>query len=641
MVVLWLAVFWPVLSGARVLYYGDLALYFIPQFDFQSEVLRAGRLPLWNPYVLAGVPFVGNPQASPLYPPAGLASAWPAEQAVGVFGALHCLWAALGAWLLLRRFGIGVAGSWLGAVVFSFGGALISKLQFPNMAAAASWMPWLLWAFDRSLAAPSARTAGVWGLVLALSVLSSHPQVTYFGLLVCLAWGAVRMRGRVAWGWWLVGSVAGGLLAACWLLPVTEATLRSVRPQLGLAQANRFVLPPEGLGLLWVDPWFYGSPFSADGSVLSGNVWESCVFVGWVPVVLAGAGAWFGRREGLVRWWGVVFLVSVWLSLGRVGGLFTVAHAVVPGLSKFHDPARFLLVSQWALAVLSAVGLDRLRVAPGWRRSVAIGTLIALTAWPIAGFVSRYHPTVSRNEFRLGLSRLAAKVPGRELVWHTGVLAGWRRSIDSRGYGPLLGPGSAVEFLASGLPNLPMLVRARMADGYEPVRPSTTDGRRRALMADGAGTDRPRRESLARRYGVGVSGVLVSTGLETSWVRCGPGERLVGNDLERRVVAGVVQDRGEGRVALAFPAEGGEWTLRDTSSPGWSLRVEGRPRSWWVDAETGYRRFRTFPGETRAEWVYDPVSWRAGLFLSLTGGCILALMSSGCFRRRFGFERHV
>ncbi|MFY7954154.1 MAG: hypothetical protein ACOVT5_16745, partial [Armatimonadaceae bacterium] len=188
LVVLWLAVFRTVLSGAAVHFYGDLALYFIPQFDFQSDVLRAGRVPLWNPYVLAGVPFVGNPQASPLYPTAWMLSGLSAEHAVGVVGALHCLWAALGMWLGLRRFGAGAPGAWLGAVVYGFGGALVSKLQFPNMVAAGAWLPWLLWCLDGLLARPGPRSAALWGGVLALSVLAAHPQITFFGLLVCCAW---------------------------------------------------------------------------------------------------------------------------------------------------------------------------------------------------------------------------------------------------------------------------------------------------------------------------------------------------------------------------------------------------------------------------------------------------------------------
>src|SRR5215470_12232310 len=88
--------FWPLLFGGDVLYFGDIGLYFVPMLHFQRAELLAGRVALWNPLIFCGTPFVGNPQAWPLYPSTLLLYVLAAPRIVGDTGALHIFWAALG-----------------------------------------------------------------------------------------------------------------------------------------------------------------------------------------------------------------------------------------------------------------------------------------------------------------------------------------------------------------------------------------------------------------------------------------------------------------------------------------------------------------------------------------------------------------
>ena len=68
LLLLTLIYFWPQLVQGRVLYWGDIGLYFTPMAGFLRDNLRAGRVPLWNPLIFCGTPYAGNPQAWPLYP---------------------------------------------------------------------------------------------------------------------------------------------------------------------------------------------------------------------------------------------------------------------------------------------------------------------------------------------------------------------------------------------------------------------------------------------------------------------------------------------------------------------------------------------------------------------------------------------
>ena len=160
-----LLVYWRLLLTNRVMATGDAFTYFTPYRDYANSALRAGHLPLWNPYLFLGVPFLANPQAAVLYP-----LHWPfvgldaARSLVASMG-LHLWLAGLGMLLYTRR----VAGlSWLPAVaaglVFSLSGFLGARVGQINQLSAAAWLPWLLWLLEE---ADGSMRGGR---------LSSHPQ---------------------------------------------------------------------------------------------------------------------------------------------------------------------------------------------------------------------------------------------------------------------------------------------------------------------------------------------------------------------------------------------------------------------------------------------------------------------------------
>src|SRR5512140_2474908 len=47
---------------------GDLAQFLYPTYKFAAEWWRRGVIPLWNPYLFGGMPFVGDIQSGIFYP---------------------------------------------------------------------------------------------------------------------------------------------------------------------------------------------------------------------------------------------------------------------------------------------------------------------------------------------------------------------------------------------------------------------------------------------------------------------------------------------------------------------------------------------------------------------------------------------
>jgi hypothetical protein len=103
-----LVFFWKLLF-TNLIYPGyDAFTYFYPYQTYAAEALRNLRLPLWNPRIFTGVPFLANLQAGLLYLPN-----WPlflstsAPKAYAYSVALHVFLAGCSTYLL-ARFGLGL-----------------------------------------------------------------------------------------------------------------------------------------------------------------------------------------------------------------------------------------------------------------------------------------------------------------------------------------------------------------------------------------------------------------------------------------------------------------------------------------------------------------------------------------------------
>ena len=79
----------------------DLASQFVAWREFSVAELKAGHLPLWNPHIFSGAPFLGGFQAALLYPPnivylifpLAMAINWGIALHVYLFGVLMYFWA--------------------------------------------------------------------------------------------------------------------------------------------------------------------------------------------------------------------------------------------------------------------------------------------------------------------------------------------------------------------------------------------------------------------------------------------------------------------------------------------------------------------------------------------------------------------
>lgn len=368
--------FWSGLATGRVLVGVDLFTYFYPLRDVVSASLRAGRLPLWNPYLFLGVPLFANIQAGTLYPVNLVLSGLPAPYAINAFVLFHLTLAGVGVYIYGRWRGLERPGAWTAGMVFSLGGFLSAQAEHINQLAVSALLPWMLWCLEQAAglhggARPAETRSGWWlGLtaLLATAFLAGHTQSWYIALFALAldvvghaAWRIGR-AGRAGWreagthvGRWLVGRTAalglaaGMALALCavQLLPTLELSGLSIRGGgMSYREAVSFSLKPR----LLVRAFFPGY-----GEMVFS---EYVGYIGWVGLALAVWGL-LANRSHRVRWAGAgLTLAGLSLAFGGYNPFYYVLYRLMPGFSLFRAPARWLVLYALGSALLAGAGLD-------------------------------------------------------------------------------------------------------------------------------------------------------------------------------------------------------------------------------------------------------------------------------------------
>ena len=107
-----LGFFWRTISGDvfQPADGGDLVSFLYPTYRFAAAQIQQGALPLWNPTLYAGAPFISDVQAGFLYPPNLLLFLLDPDFGYRTLQWLsigHLYWAGLGVYVLLRTLRLG------------------------------------------------------------------------------------------------------------------------------------------------------------------------------------------------------------------------------------------------------------------------------------------------------------------------------------------------------------------------------------------------------------------------------------------------------------------------------------------------------------------------------------------------------
>ncbi len=371
---------------------GDPFLFFYPYWEMAAEAVRSGRIPLWNPNIFMGAPFLANSQVGLFYPlnwPVWLMFSTPVAFNASAF--MHVIVGSFGAYFAGRQ-GLNLTrpAALLAATLFGLGGYFTAQIEHINQLQGMAWLPWFLVALSRwdrkeKDWRSTLKLVVTMAALFALQFLAGHMQAVLITIVFVFAWllvqfvagirqsvqeslKQVRVRHLIACFIArfapLFGSmILGSMIAAVQLIPTLELIQHSSR-QGGLSpnEALSFSLNPLLLARALLPN--HGGPLFI----------EYVTVLPLTALLLSVIGVWFGRKRLVVT----TLLIIAALGLFMALGIFNPVNQIVvriPGFNLFRVPARWLVLFAMAMALLAGVGLDELIAR--WRedRSVAGGVI--------------------------------------------------------------------------------------------------------------------------------------------------------------------------------------------------------------------------------------------------------------------------
>jgi hypothetical protein len=664
---------------------GDLVGYFLPAYTFEASRLRAGAVPLWNPWQGGGVPFLAVLQPGALYPARLLLLVLSPATAAGTSFLAHLLLSVLATDRFCRRLGASGPASAIGGMVYGAAYA-IPNVCCPSQLEPGAWLPVIgIGLLD---VVEGRRGPALLAVALAMPLLAGGYQVAvyaaYGALLLALAIALDRRwRARITRLPVLARLACAGVLGVVTAAPQAAPTLawstqtcRTVGPLTDDMIQPGSSIPP-------IARLFHVQAF--EGLFRRGRLPAAPAHLSVPVIALAAVGAASSGAFGVVVGAGVVAAVAL---MPGPGTPWFEAYRWLPGVSQFRFPGRVFVLVAFGAAVLSALGASwvaALACSAPLRQAIAASLLVLIflvVVWPqrnvyelpwttprvprpLPGFLDRLPGLV-------GAAR--ASVPASRLDLGLGF---YPRQATARGFRVLedyepLSARRLLDFLTAVAgdyrsPSAPYMPFAgAILDAKQIVRPQLLDlVAVRALVTPLAAVPSPppagwdlvertfelglfeNRAALPRAYLVerarfvpdeaaALAAIVEPTFAsreEAVLVGAPRGDAEAALALAPRVPfveARIVRDDPEHVAVEVAPQRPGLLVLADAFAPGWIAAVDGNPRRTW-QANQMVRAVAIRPGDRRVELIYHPPGFRPAVIAMVAAWALFGLVS---LRRR-------
>lgn len=353
---------------------------------FAVDELRAGRgMPLWNPFVYGGLPFLAVLPGPVFYPTSLLYLVMPLYRAIGWTFVLHTFLSAALGYFAGRSFRLGRWASAVTGASFMFGGYLLSTLYggHDGRMFAMVLIPLAFGLLERGMRSGRAVWFLLLGLTVGAQIFTPHVQVMYFSSLTLSVyalfslWMKYREAGTLrpalsSAGLYALAFLIAGLVGAVQLWPTAgllDLAVRGVPGQEGYEFASSWALPPQEISALLLpdligslELYWGANPFKLHTE-----------YLGVLPLLLAAVGLLSDRRDPRQWFFAAAALLGLLFALGAATPVHRLAYAVVPLISRFRAPAMMLGPVTFAVALLAGFG---------WQAIVDSGQQGRALPWP-------------------------------------------------------------------------------------------------------------------------------------------------------------------------------------------------------------------------------------------------------------------
>ncbi len=343
-----------------------------------EHVDQFGSVPLWNPYIFCGLPYVDSFHGDIFYPLSFLKYLGNIFRMLGFTLILHVCLAGVFAYLAARQLKMSRLAATVVGVSYMFSGWLnsLAAVGYDGKVYVTALLPlavfFLARAFDQSRFLNSTMLAVVIGLI----ILTPHPQMAYYTLWLLCAYTVFRLvliiidtrrAGKIiAPGILAIYAVCIGLcLSAIQMLPgfvyTIEDSARTLKEtEYGFA-ASWSLHQEEAISM--IVPEFCGFD---DAWIQQRRYWgrnsfkDNSEYIGLVPLLLAFAGIILSKRRN--KYFFVLAAAASFLyAMGIHTPFFKWCYTYVPLLKSTRAPSMVVFLFSFSISVLAGIGIDSLR----------------------------------------------------------------------------------------------------------------------------------------------------------------------------------------------------------------------------------------------------------------------------------------
>jgi hypothetical protein len=363
-IILVIIFFIPLVKDGKGFLYGDNLSHIIPTQTFWKEQVQKGKIPLWNPYILGGIPFFADLTHNTLAPTNIFYLIFPVSTTLSILVILYVCLAGIFTYLFAKKISTSKWTGFFSAIIFAFSGTLIAAVNDLNSLQGIAFIPFVFYTAQRWIEENKAKDKFLFILALTLQFISSHPQYTYYTWISVSLYLLVMLEERLRKKIIKISKIflIVVALSAVQLLPLLEFFLNSYRPKETSFSAQdqlQIIELPRLIIANFYGTWRRGSSWGP-GTQLEAGMANTKGYVGVLPLILAIYISVKSKNKE-VRFWSILTLGFFLLSLGNQLPFFNTLRTFFPLYSNLRAPIRSLSIYSFGISILAGLALLNLQ----------------------------------------------------------------------------------------------------------------------------------------------------------------------------------------------------------------------------------------------------------------------------------------
>lgn len=390
--------YWPYLYFLLITVIVFAEFIFSDKMLFGSDTVEAGlffrgfyaefvktyhRIPLWNPYIFGGLPFIDAMHGDTFFPLAILQFIMPLHKALGYKLVLSVLMAGIFTYLYLREMKMSIWAAVFGATAYMLSGFMVSLVYagHDGRMYVTGLLPLLLFTLEMGFRRRRILWWWPFSAAFGLLILANHPQFAYFAMwcvgayfilkLIFVYRESGRINSLITPGSGIIAAMIFGLALGLIQIWPAQDYVRNYSPRSGEGRGYQYAaswsLHSEE-AISQVVPGFSGlsnlqnhPPLTREHTYWGKNYFKiNSEYAGMVALYLGLAGLFLYRDRYSYFFLGTAAFALLY-ALGDSGLIFKFFYYFVPFVKKFRAPSTIMFLFSFSIAFLAARTVNTLQ----------------------------------------------------------------------------------------------------------------------------------------------------------------------------------------------------------------------------------------------------------------------------------------